>query len=116
MIMQIVRIVIAAVTALLGLWVIIRPASIASLTGITASGGRGRTEIRAAMGGFYLALGAAPIFFNSAEMFFLLGIAYLTVGIVRLVAMFVDKSVEASNLLNLATEAVFGVLLILPVG
>lgn len=116
MILQIVRIVIAAATALLGLWMIVRPASIEGFTGLTAPGGRGLTEIRAAVGGVYLVLGAAPIVFNSPEMFFLLGIVYLGIAVVRLPAMFIDRSVEASNLISLATEALFGILLILPVG
>ena len=84
MIMQIVRIVIAVATALLGLWMIVRPASIEGFTGLTAPGGRGLTEIRAAVGGVYLVLGAAPILLNSPEMYFLLGIVYLGIGVVRL--------------------------------
>jgi len=116
MILQIVRIVIAAATALLGVVVIVRPASIVGFTGVTASGGRGLTEIRAGMGAFYLALGLAPIIFNSPEMYFLLGITYLVVAVVRLVGMFIDKSFEASNLGSLASDLAFGILLILPAG
>jgi hypothetical protein len=116
MVLQIVRIVIAAATALLGVLVIARPASLESFAGVIATGGRGRTEIRAGMGAFYLALGLAPIIFNSPEMYFLLGITYLTVAVVRLVGMIVDKSVETSNVGSLASDLVFGILLILPVG
>jgi len=41
------------------------------------------------------------------------GIAYLAVGLVRLVSMFVDRSVMQSNWVSLAFEIVFGVILVL---
>ncbi len=44
------------------------------------------------MGGFFIVLGAAPLVFASKDMYLMLGIAYLGVGVVRAVSMFVDHS------------------------
>jgi uncharacterized membrane protein HdeD (DUF308 family) len=41
----------------------------------------------------------------------MLGIAYLVVGVVRAVSMFVDKSLEQSNYISLVVELVLGVIL-----
>ncbi|NIW45620.1 MAG: DUF4345 domain-containing protein, partial [Gammaproteobacteria bacterium] len=42
-----------------------------------------------------------------------LGIAYLVVAGVRAISMFVDKSVERSNVISVIAEVVFGVILVL---
>ena len=44
----------------------------------------------------------------------MLGIMYLFIALVRLVSMFVDKSVEQSNIVSLITEIILGVILVLP--
>jgi hypothetical protein len=44
----------------------------------------------------------------------MLGIAYLGVALVRAVSMFVDKSVVQSNIISLAVEIVFGIILVVP--
>lgn len=100
-------------TAMTGLVALILPATIKGFTGLSADGGRGITEIRSAIGGFFLALGLAPLFLRDPVAYRMLGIAYLVVAVVRFIFMFVDKSVESSNIISLATEIVFGVILIL---
>lgn len=42
----------------------------------------------------------------------MLGIAYLTIAAVRLISMIVDKSVVSSNVISLAFEIVFGIILV----
>ena len=43
----------------------------------------------------------------------MLGIAYLGVGVVRAVSMFVDKSLVQSNFISLAVEIILGIILVL---
>ena len=47
------------------------------------------------------------------EAYRMLGIAYLIVAAVRTVSMFLDKSVEQSNIISVVVEIVFGVILVL---
>jgi uncharacterized membrane protein HdeD (DUF308 family) len=82
-------------------------------TGLRAEGGRGITEIRAVLGGFFVALGVAPLILNAAAAYDMLGIAYLVVGLVRTISMFVDKSVERSNIISIVVEIIFGLVLVL---
>lgn len=104
--------IIAAVgTILTGLFSLLKPGDIKGFTGVRAEGARGVTEIRAVFGGVFIALGVLPFFVPSA--YFVLGATYLTIGLIRAVSMFLDKSVERSNVVSLAVEIVFGVILCL---
>lgn len=111
---QILQIIAAIVTIGTGLYALIRPQAITGFTGLVPNGGRGITEVRAVMGGFFIALGAAPLIWPKGDMYLMLGIAYFGVALVRGVSMFLDKSVIRSNLISLATEVVLGIVLILP--
>lgn len=97
-----------------GLLALLKPKSIYGFTGIEATGARGITEIRSIFGGLFIALGAAALYFRSSEAFVILGISYLTIALVRIVSMFIDKSIERSNIISVITEIVFGVILIIP--
>lgn len=76
-------------------------------------GPRGITELRAVLGGFFIALGAVPLITGAPETYLMLGIAYLVVGVVRTVSMLVDRSVMLSNTISVIFELVFGVILVL---
>lgn len=105
--------IIAAIgTIITGLVSLIWPRSVQGFTGLRAAGGRGITEIRAVLGGFFIALGAAPLILDAAAAYDMLGIAYLVVGIVRTVSMFVDKSVVQSNIISVVVEVIFGLVLV----
>lgn len=110
-ILDIVKIIIAILTIVTGLYSLLKPKAIKGFTGLVADGPRGITEIRSIMGGVFIALGALPFFESSAYL--ALGVTYLVIGAVRLVSMLVDKSVERSNLISLAVEVVFGIILVL---
>lgn len=114
MIIQILQIIAAVATILTGLVSLIKPESVTGFTGLRPEGGRGITEIRAILGGFFIALGAVPLFLNSPVAYMMLGIAYLGVAVVRGISMFVDKSVVQSNVISLIVEIVFGIILVLP--
>jgi hypothetical protein len=113
MIIRILQIIAAVGTIATGFISLIWPRSVRGFTGLNAEGGRGITEIRAVLGGFFVALGAAPLILNATAAYQMLGIAYLVVAVTRAVSMFVDQSVVQSNIISLAVEIVFGVILIL---
>ena len=114
MIIQVLQIIAAVGTILTGLYSLLRPTTLTGFTGLSPEGGRGITEIRAVLGGFFIALGAAPLFLNSPVAYMMLGIAYLGVALVRGISMFVDKSVVQSNVISLVVEIIFGIILVLP--
>ncbi len=111
---QILQIIAAVGTILTGLYSLIKPTTLTGFTGLSPMGGRGITEIRAVLGGFFIALGAAPLLLNSPVAYTMLGIAYLGVGLVRGVSIFVDKSSVQSNWISLVVEIIFGIILVLP--
>jgi len=112
-ILQVLQIIAAIGTIVTGLVSLIRPRSVTGFTGLTPNGPRGITEIRAVLGGFFVALGIAPLLLATPEAYRMLGIAYLIVAAVRTVSMFLDKSVEQSNIISVVVEIVFGVILVL---
>jgi hypothetical protein len=112
--LQILKVIAAVGTILTGLYSLVRPKAIKGFTGLAADNPRAVTEIRSVLGGFFVALGALPLIFGSADMYRMLGYTYLVVGVVRLASMFVDKSAgEQSNWISLVVEVVLGVVLIL---
>ncbi len=111
--LTILQIIAAAATILTGLFALLRPNSITAFTGIQPVGGRGVTEIRAIFGALLIALGVYPLVTGSQVAYAMLGVCYLTIGAVRLVSIFIDKSSVKSNWISLAVEIVLGVVLVL---
>jgi len=114
MIINILKIAAAVVTIGTGLLSLLKPRAVYGFTGLTAEGSRGITEIRSILGALFVALGGAVLYFQLSETYAMLGIMYLFIALVRLVSMFVDKSVEQSNIVSLITEIILGVILVLP--
>jgi hypothetical protein len=113
MILQILKVIAAIGTIVTGLVSLIWPRSVTGFTGLSPAGGRGITEIRAVLGGFFVALGAAPLILKDPAAYRMLGIAYLAVAVVRAASMVIDKSVVQSNIISVVVEVIFGVILIL---
>jgi hypothetical protein len=111
--LQVLQIIAAVGTIATGLVSLIAPRSVTGFTGLSPNGGRGITEIRAVLGGFFVALGVVPLVFSQPAMYLMLGITYLVVAAVRTVSMFLDKSVERSNTISVIVEIIFGVILVL---
>ncbi len=111
--MNILKIFVALATALVGLVALIWPRRITGFTSLAAPGGRGITEIRVIFGGFFIALGILPVIYNAPEMYLMLGLTYLIAGGIRLVTMFLDQSVDRSNVITVVVELGFGLILIL---
>ena len=111
--LEILKIGVAIATILTGAVSLFWPLRVRGFTGLEVNGGRGITEIRAVLGGFFIGLGAAVIILNDPAAYMTLGIAYLVVAAVRLIAMFIDKSVVRSNVISVITEVIFGVILVI---
>jgi hypothetical protein len=109
--LMILKVVIALATAAVGLVGLLRPTSLYAFTGLRAEGVRGISEIRSSLGGLFIGLGLAPLFLGPVA-YQMLGIAYLALGAARLFSIVFDRSTEKSNLVSLASEIVFGILLI----
>jgi hypothetical protein len=95
-----------------GLVSLIKPAAVYGFTGLNANGVRGISEIRAVLGGLFIALGAAPLILNAPAAFQVVGITYLGVAIARALSIVLDKSYAQSNLISLVVEIVFGAILV----
>jgi hypothetical protein len=113
MILRVLQIIAAIGTIATGIVSLIWPRAVQGFTGLRADGGRGITEIRAVLGGFFVALGITPLILQAAAAYQMLGIAYLAVAAVRTISMFVDKSVEQSNVISVVVEIIFGIILVL---
>jgi hypothetical protein len=113
MIVRILQIIAAVGTIVTGLVSLIRPRSVTGFTGLSASGPRGITEIRAVLGGFFVALGAIPLILDVPETYQMLGITYLVVAVVRTASMIIDRSVMQSNIISVVAEIIFGIILVL---
>jgi hypothetical protein len=112
--LQILKIGCAVATVAVGVISLVRPLSVTDFTGLQATGPRGITEIRAVLGALFIGLGLAPFLLKMAPAAFQAGgIAYLAVGIARMISMFIDRSAMQSNWISLAFEIVFGVILVL---
>jgi len=115
MVIKVLQLIAVIATILTGLVSLIKPLSVQGFTGLTAPGGRGITEIRSILGGLFIGLGIAVFLLGTRETYQMLGIMYLTIGVVRFVSIFLDKSSTQSNWISLVVEIIFGVILMLPI-
>ena len=113
MILRILQIIAAVGTIGTGVVSLFWPRSVTGFTGLSPQGPRGITEIRAVLGGFFVALGLTPLVLDAPAAYQMLGITYLGVAVVRAISMIVDKSVERSNVISVVVEIIFGVILVL---
>jgi uncharacterized membrane protein len=86
---------------------------VTSFTGLRAEGSRGVTELRAVFGGLLVGMGAFPLIVGAPVTYRMLGVMYLTIAIVRVISMVVDRSIERSNLISLVVELIVGSVLVL---
>ena len=112
-ILSIVKIVFAIATIAIGLLAFVRPASVTRLTGLVMPGPRAVSEVRASLGGLFIGLGVAPLIYPIPAAYHVLGLGYAAAGAARLFSIIVDKSTERTNLIFLASEIVFAVVLLL---
>ncbi len=114
MILQILKIIGCIGTIGTGLLGALRPSAVPGFTGLETTGPRGVTEIRSIFGGLFIGVGAFPLIIGAPATYHMLGVMYLAIAVVRFVSMLVDGSLnEPSNLISLAVEIVFGIVLVL---
>jgi hypothetical protein len=113
MFLTVLKIIAALGTLATGALAIVRPAALTGFTGLSPVGGRGLTEMRVSLGAVFAGLGLVALLLNAPAAYRMLGLMYLTMAVVRVPAMVMDKSVEQSNLISLAAEAIFGLILVL---
>jgi len=111
--LDLLKMAIAILTIATGLLGLLRPRMITGFTGLDAPGARGVSELRGVFGGLFIGLGLAPLLYNAPETIKMLGVAYLAIAIARTFSVLYDRSTERSNLISLAVEYVFGILLLL---
>jgi len=114
-VLNVLKIIAAVGTVATGLLSLFKPEAVYGFTGLRAEGGRGITEIRSIFGAFFIGLGVMALYYRAPQPYGMLGFTYLLVGVVRLLSMFVDKSVVQSNIISVIVEIIFGVILVLPV-
>jgi hypothetical protein len=112
-VLSILRLIVLLATIVAGAASTLAPSSITGFTGLVPAGPRGISEIRAILGGVFVALGIAPLLLRSRDAYRTVGIVYLGVAIVRAVSILVDSAPMPSNLISLAFEVVAGVILLL---
>jgi len=110
-VLTVLKIIASLGTAATGLLALVKPTAVYGFTGLMAEGARGISEIRSIFGGLFIALGIAPFLFGETG-YQVLGLGYLAIAGVRLVSIFLDQSTASSNLISLAIEIVFGIILI----
>jgi hypothetical protein len=104
MIIQILKYIAVLVTLFTGVYSLVQPKKIKGFTGLEASSPRATTEIRAVMGGTFIGLGLAALFFPIRQVYMTLGMVYAAIALTRAVSMVLDKALEKSNLISLASE------------
>ena len=109
--LAILKIIAAILTIATGALSLFSPKSVPGFTGLQPVGGRGISEIRSILGGLFIALGIVPLVLGG-NTYAMLGWAYLGIGAVRLVSIFLDKASERSNWISLVVEIIFGVILV----
>jgi hypothetical protein len=102
----------ALATAATGVFVLLAPRKTVGFTGLEPIGGRGISELRAVLGGLFIALGLTPLFLGPTA-FLMLGVGYLAIAAVRAVSIVVDHSAVQSNIISLISEIALGIVLVL---
>ena len=106
MFLRLLRFAVLAVTVGSGVVLLVKPESVSGFTGLAPDTARGVTEVRAAMGGVFIALGLAPLILRAPAAERVLGLVYLAIAVIRAPFMFADGSAaEQSNWISLAFEA-----------
>ncbi len=114
-IIEIIQLVAAVVTAIFGVFALLRPQMLASAAGLRADSVRGAAEIRASWGGLFLGLGLAAIVLRTSDAYFVLGLSYGVTAGVRVINLLLDRSVFHPVVINiLAFEVISAVVCLLP--
>lgn len=111
---QILHIVVAVITVLVGAFSVVFPKAAARFVGFgEAVSLRGLSEVRAVIGGAFVGAGLAP-FIVGGGGFQALGIIYLAIAIVRSISIAsLERDISPSNLISVGSEWLFAAILLL---
>jgi len=93
----------------LGLLAIFRPEQIQSFISIRAVGKEGKSEIKSTYGGFFVGLSIYALAVQSADVFMVIGIGWLSASFIRFVGLF-RGLLTIKNVGGVFFEALIGVL------
>jgi hypothetical protein len=113
MFFQILKIVSGIATILTGVVSLFWPTKVLNFTGLAVIGGRGITEIRSVLGALFIGLGAAVLVLNHPKAYQTLGIMYLAMAVARGISMFIDDSIDSSNVISFFVEILLGIILVI---
>jgi hypothetical protein len=94
----------------LGVAGLVAPDAVARATGLAATGPPGRTELRAAFGGLFVALGAGCIVLGDPAAYLLVGAALFAGAAVKAVSAVAVRGVAPAVVPGLAFDVVAGAL------
>jgi len=101
------------ITALFGLWAILKPIQFSRFVSLTPYKNSGISEIRATYGGWIISMGIFALISQKEIVFTCLASAWFGAAIVRGMAIFIDKSYTFKNVQFIFGEVVIGLLLLL---
>ena len=113
MFLEILQYIVIVLTIIVGLVSLIAPRKIEGFTGIKDTGSRSIVEIRTIFGAVFIGLGLAAFLLDPTVSYPMLGIVNISMAVTRLASMFLDRNFEASNLISLASETSFGIIMVL---
>ena len=102
----------AALTFILGILALRMPERVAGFAGLSVNDAKGRAEVRATYGGFFIALGAVAIWVQHPGVFALIGSARVAAAIGRVASMLLDRTFTTFIFAGATFELAIGVMLI----
>lgn len=100
----------STITILLGILLLLQPKKVKDFTELEPANPQGIIELRAVMGGTLIGLGLAAFLFPVLQVYKSLAITFFAITAVRGIMMFIDKSINRSNLISLLISGVLAVL------
>lgn len=114
--MYVLTLIAAIFTTAVGVAGLVAPRRVSAAIGLSLEGARGikagLSQFRATLGGFFIAVGVTAIVIGPGAGL-VVGIGWLGTAAARAVSVIVDRNASAANLIELALEAVVGVLFVL---
>lgn len=112
---MIIRIIAAVASIIFGIVALLIPERIADLFSLKADTAEGQAEIRASWGGTFIGLGIAVLYLNTDDAYFVFGIAYAIMALVRSGNWLRDKSlINRTSALIIGFEIISAIIFALP--
>jgi hypothetical protein len=103
----------AIFTTVLGIGGLLRPLMIAKLVGLTPSAPHGISEIRATLGGLFIALGGFALYSQNTVIYGAIGVGWVGAAIARVFSLMIDRQINKQNIGGVFLEGGIGILLLM---